>query len=183
MKPFFLIALVLVLAGCNSRSDLPPGTGASPGPLPPPLTQPAAQPGVDTSSGDIAKSADGLVCEAKPSTTTLRRGQTLTVAITVTNSGKTTKSLQFSSGQQFDLQARRVQNGVIAKEPAWTWSMDKMFIQSLSTVEIRPGQKLNFTATWDGTAGDPLPRGEYEISAFITANPRLTAPPFRITLA
>lgn len=173
----FLAGLTLI-AGCRANSMTPPGVGASPGPLPPPISAPAPAP----SATDAKPAASVLVFEASANAKTLRRGQTLTILMKISNSGKATQTLEFTSGQRFDLQAWRVQNGVVSKDASWTWSMDKMFIQSLSSVEVRPGQALEFTATWDGTTGEALPRGEYEISAYLTATPQLIAPPFRVTL-
>lgn len=179
MKRLFPLAALVFAAGCNGGSALPPGAGASPDPLPPPISVPAAEApesGTKPVSGALAFTA---TAKAK----TLRRGQTLALTMQLRNTGKTPQNLDFSSGQDFDLQVRRVENGKVENDPAWTWSMDKMFTDVYRQVALRPNQSLNFSATWDGTAsGTQLPRGEYEISAFTASTPRFVAPPIRVTL-
>jgi hypothetical protein len=179
MKRFFPIGVLILAAGCNGRSVLPPGAGASPDPLPPPISVPATE-SPESSDKPVA---GALAFTAAANAKTMRRGQTLSIAMQLRNTGKTAQALDFPSGQDFDLQVRRVENGKVVDDPVWTWSMDKMFTMVFRQVTLRPSQTLNFSATWDGTAsGTTLPRGEYEISAFTASNPRFEAPPIRLTL-
>lgn len=85
-------------------------------------------------------------------------GRTATFTFTVENTGDTPVSMQFRSGQTFDL--------VVESEAGevWRWSDGMMFTQMLQSQAVDPGELMRETATWENA--DP---GDYEARAWITA--------------
>lgn len=183
MKRLIPILALVLAAGCSGHSDLPPGAGASPAPLPPPITESAPVLPEPRKAADEKPLAGGLEFTASAEPAVLPRGKTLNVSMELRNTGQDMQILVFPTGQDFDLEARRVQNGVVARDTAWSWAAGKMFTMIFRQIPLRGGKSLKFTATWDGSAnGETLPRGEYEIIAFTASKPRLQAAPFRVIL-
>ncbi|HEX8551151.1 MAG TPA: BsuPI-related putative proteinase inhibitor [Abditibacteriaceae bacterium] len=191
MKKLFPLALLVCVAGCRVKGDLPPGVGASPRPLPPPVVvapveENGTAPTDTTPTGtvrpeetDNSKSSAGLKFTVAANRTAMRRGDTVLFTMTLRNEGKEEAKLVFNSGQDFDIRARRVGS----QETAWSWSMNKMFTEALRNVSLAPTRSLVYTATWDGTAGGTrLPRGEYEIVAFTASRPQIESAPIKISI-
>jgi hypothetical protein len=123
-----------------------------------------------------------------------RRGETLSFVITVKNASTEPRRLSFSSGQSFDIVARRADaagNVADGAPEAWRWASDKIFTRNLRAQTLRPGEELSFTATWDQSEptldgeGQPtrlVPRGTYVLSAEIASTPRLLSTPITIQL-
>ena len=81
------------------------------------------------------------------------------------NAGKTVARISFPTSQRFELQISR--KGTVV----WTWSNSRVFTQAISEVEIKPGKKLEFEATWDQTDnnGSPVGPGVYTAKGTVTA--------------
>ncbi len=78
----------------------------------------------------------------------------------VTNRSAEPIQLEFTSGQRFDFQVARMDNGAVG-EPLWTWSADKSFLQALSTETLAPGGSLRYSAEWPagGVTGNFIAHG------------------------
>jgi hypothetical protein len=106
-------------------------------------------------------------------------GQPIAVRLTATNTFKRGAYLRFSSGQRFDVQVYRVGES----EPAYTWSATRMFLQSLGSLWLKPGQSQSYEASIGDEMGQLKP-GKYRLEARLTNSPRtITAAPveFEVT--
>ena len=77
-------------------------------------------------------------------------GDSVRLALQVTNASAEPLALQFRSGQTHDFVVRR------GAEELWRWSADMGFTQALQTVTLAPGETRTFAETWrppPGTAG------------------------------
>lgn len=116
---------------------------------------------------------------------TFAPGEFVAMTVTVRNVGSATVSITFTSGQRYDLIARRPRG-----DEVWRWSHDKAFIQVIQTITLKPQESLQpFRDGWDqrdlqGRRVDP---GSYEMVAVfmgsVSGGPRevqLPAIPFTI---
>ena len=60
-------------------------------------------------------------------------------------------SIQFTSGQQFDINVHRADGASV-----WTWSADKAFTQALGSRTLAAGETVTYTATWAPTVKGEL---------------------------
>lgn len=168
----------MVIAGCRIKSPMPgANTGPSSGPqLPPPVV---VTPSENTKPKPPASAITVTLTSDK---TTYRSGETVRFTITARNTSQQAVTLQFNSGQNFDITAKK---HLKTDSPIlWQWSHDKMFTMALRQVKFAPGEKQTWTATWDQTdsEGNILPRGNYTIEAKLTANSGIPAAPILIGL-
>jgi hypothetical protein len=89
---------------------------------------------------------------------------------TVTNTGTSAQTWQFSSGKQFDVDVVNSAGKVVKR-----WSDGRMFTMALSTFTLAPGASKTFTAEIElkDTNGVQL-SGAYSVKAYLV--PRLTSP-------
>lgn len=88
----------------------------------------------------------------------------MTARITVRNTHPEPLTLQFPTGQTYDLVIRNE-----AGETVYRWSAGQFFTQAIRTVEVQGEQ--NFVVTvllGDRSAGKPLPEGKYVAEAWLT---------------
>lgn len=92
------------------------------------------------------------------------------LTFTVTNTGSSAATWQFSSGKQFDIDVVDSAGKVVKR-----WSDGRYFTMSLTTFTLSPGASKTFTAEVElkDSAGQQL-SGSYSLKAYLT--PRLTAP-------
>lgn len=94
-------------------------------------------------------------------------GQPIAVRLSAANTSKRDALLQFTSGQRFDFSVYKLGQ----REPVYTWSASRMFIQALGSLRLRPGQKQDFEATIGDEMGSLGP-GRYILVAKLTTSPR-----------
>jgi len=85
------------------------------------------------------------------------------------NATKTTKTLNFSNGQFFDIEIS--DRGGTA---VWRWSHDKLFVDVLWDIELEAGEAYVQDAEWDlkDNLGRAVPSGTYTCRVWITNSPR-----------
>ncbi len=90
-------------------------------------------------------------------------------AIGVENGGPAAQTLQFTSGQFFDIEVTDHWGKLV-----WRWSNDKAFTQALWALELAAGKTSSQQTVWDltGNDGKKLPSGSYTAKISITSNPR-----------
>lgn len=94
-------------------------------------------------------------------------GQPIQVRLTASNTHKRGAYLKFTSGQRFDFTVYRAGKN----EAIYTWSAARMFIQSLGSLWLKPGQSQNYEATVGDEMGDLKP-GKYRLQARLANSPR-----------
>lgn len=100
-------------------------------------------------------------------------GQPIQVRLRATNVHNRGAYLQFTSGQRFDLRVFRKGTS----ESVYTWSASRMFIQSLGSLWLRPGQSQTFEDSIGDEMGQLQP-GKYRLEANLSNSPRpIVAPP------
>lgn len=194
------MACTLATPGCRRRNPMPtvgeentiplPNPRPNPQPNPqqgePPTSQPrpVGKPGRKPGVGRVAQVNPNLPVALKSDKAAYRRGETLTFTMTLRNASDQTQVLRFTSGQSFDLVARRA-DAAPDSAPVWRWAVDKMFTREVRDVSLRPGEEREFTATWDQSGGDAqaLPRGSYVVTAEIASVPRLASNAVTVELA
>lgn len=83
-------------------------------------------------------SLQNIKVEVKPEA--IVKNNTIEMKIIVKNDSKDDICIEFTSGQRFDFQLLDAEKNVL-----WTWSANKMFIQVLSTLEIKAGETVEFS--------------------------------------
>lgn len=93
--------------------------------------------------------------------------QPVQFSIALQNESDTRRTLQFSSGQRFDISVMDAQG-----KEVWRWSREKFFTMALATIHLAPGERLSYEVDWDqkGNDGEPVPPGSYSARIWITAN-------------
>lgn len=94
-------------------------------------------------------------------------GQPIQVRLRATNVSKRGAYLRFTSGQRFDFSVYPLNK----KEAVYTWSATRMFIQTLGSLWLKPGQSQNFEAAIGDEMGQLKP-GKYRLLARLTNSPR-----------
>jgi len=114
---------------------------------------------------DIALDQPVYFANFMPPVDPLRAIPLLTARLTIHNVTAAPVTLQFSSGQQFDLAIREAGGG-----QALQWSAGKFFIQSLTRVELGPGEARSFPVELRlaGRSGKTLPEGRYTAEGWLT---------------
>lgn len=100
-------------------------------------------------------------------------GQPIAVHLTAANTSKRDALLRFSSGQRFDFSVYKLGQ----REPVYTWSASRMFLQAAGSLRLRPAQKQQFEASIGDEMGSLAP-GKYRLLAKLTNSGRpIAAPP------
>jgi hypothetical protein len=94
-------------------------------------------------------------------------GQSIQVRLTATNTAKRGAYLRFNSGQRFDFSVYPVGK----RDATYTWSASRMFLQSMSSLWLTPGQTHYFEATIGDEMGRLKP-GKYRLHAHLTNSPQ-----------
>lgn len=89
-----------------------------------------------------ARTVDGIEVALELEPTEFDFGEHVPLVLAVRNTTAQTKTLQFSSGQQFDFAITR------ARIEIWRWSRDRFFTQALTSVTLAPGETVRFTESW-----------------------------------
>ena len=91
---------------------------------------------------------------------TYRSGEPITLLLNLNNRSNLGTTVKFSSGQRYDFQIAGPSGAT-----AWTWSADKVFIQSLGSEDLAPDGALEYREQFTGQ----LAPGEYTVTGSITA--------------
>jgi len=112
-----------------------------------------------------------------------RVGESVRFTLVARNVSNQDQVLNFNSGQSFDISVTPINQD--RELWRWDWSFGRFFTQALREKTLQPNQSISLSATWDQTdnSGKPMPRGEYSVSAQITANDEMEAPSIRIQLS
>ena len=97
-----------------------------------------------------------------------RTAESITLRITLANSGATAQRLEFSSARTHDAIVRAA-----GGREVWRWSQGRMFAQMLSELILAPGESRELTLRWDPTGSEGGAPGDYVAVALI---PVLGAP-------
>ena len=111
------------------------------------------------------------------------KGEKAMFTLIARNASDEDQALNFRSGQSFDISIMPTNQDEIIWR--WDWSFGRFFTEAMRTKTLKPGQTMSLSAMWDQTdnSGKPMPRGEYSVSAKITANDEIEAPRIRIRLS
>ena len=93
----------------------------------------------------------------------------MTFRIGVENTGSTTKSLNFSNSQFFDIEVKDLSGRLV-----WRWSNGAGFLDVLWALELEPGESNARETVWNLAGNDqkPLSHGFYTAKIYITSSPR-----------
>lgn len=121
---------------------------------------------ITLSCGSVTTPRVGLNVIATVSQQTAR---SMTFQIGVENSGTKTETLQFGSGQFFDIEVKDATGHLV-----WTYSFGGYFTALVWNLELAPGQSEVREYAWNltGNDKDPLPSGPYTAKVYITNSPR-----------
>lgn len=111
-----------------------------------------------------------------------RSEEPIKITMTVKNRQKSAVTLQFSSGQRFDLEIRRGKNK--NGEKVWQWAEGRMFTMALGSQTLKPTETMTFTTTYSqeevtkttGKAPPPLTAGTYTLFGTLTTMGRTPRP-------
>lgn len=117
-RPGTLLLLAALLVGAACQRPLPPPPGGMPSP--------------------------SLVSSLSVRT----EGDTVVLALQVTNPHDAPVEVTFPSGQEYDFSVRDAGGRVL-----WTWSADRTFIQAVRTSTLEPGATWSFTEQWTPPPG------------------------------
>jgi Intracellular proteinase inhibitor len=137
----------------------------------------AAVLGVTPSLTAAATSLDLAFSTDRP---TYAVGDTVTFALTVTNSTSAPETLNFRTSQEYDFIVRAADGTAV-----WQWSCHKLFLAAEHTRTIGPGETVTFTAQWDQTTCVPFARnqgkqvkpGTYSVVGELTSDPAFFSSP------
>ena len=99
-------------------------------------------------------------------------GQPIPVTLEAKNTHVKGAYLKFSSGQRYDLQLFPIGK----TEPIYTWSASRMFLQSLGSIWLKPGEKTTFK-TEIGNEMGAIPAGNYRLQSHLTNSSNIQAAP------
>ena len=91
--------------------------------------------------------------------TEYQAGESARLTFTVANNGQEPLSLDFSSGQQFDLSVVDATG-----QEVWRWSRGKFFTQAFTKLQLKPDEKKSFEGDWQAEG----PTGRYQAKAWLT---------------
>jgi len=102
------------------------------------------------------------------------------IGIVVTNVSDKILPFRFSSGQTYDVMIADAASG----KEVWRWSHGNFFTQVVRSDSIRAGGKWQFDVSWDrkDNDGNPVPAGQYHVTAVITSAPRVQFGPVPLTV-
>lgn len=177
----------------------PPSTTASPAPAPAAPRSPAAGNGGAAPTVVVPRSAPMVVIPPAAPPAGRRESVTATlssenpqvnvgvspslngydIVIVAINTSDKLLPFRFNSSQTYDI----VITNEAGKE-VWRWSREHFFTQVVRSDSIRPKGRWQFQETWNrrDNDGNPLEPGRYRISAIITSNPTVNAPPVFLDL-
>lgn len=130
-----------------------------------------------SSSGSQKASRSAPVALAlKTDKTTYAAGETITATLTARNPGKQKVTLDFTSGQKYDLElwSGKDRRG----KRLWQWSKGRMFTEALASLSLLPGKPLVFTEKIV-SGKDEVPKlapGVYRLIAYLTTASRMPHP-------
>jgi len=95
----------------------------------------------ETGSGD---GATGVAHSELASSLSVQvEGDTVALALHVTNTGESAVELEFATGQRYDFVIRDEAGQVV-----WSWAADRMFPQALGAERLEPGETVRYEAVW-----------------------------------
>ena len=97
-----------------------------------------------------------------------RPGEPVRLQLELFNNSAEAVRLRFSTSQQCDFEV------LWEDQRLWHWAADRLFAQVLTELELAPGQRHQFEATWDGRNNDgtTAKSGEYIARGFLTLSRR-----------
>ena len=98
----------------------------------------------------------------KTDKTSYNPGEQIVIAAVTKNTTKDKVTLQFSSGQKFDIEIREGKDG--KGKQVWLWSKDKFFTQSLTSTQVASNASVNYT----DKAVAPATQGTYAVRFTMT---------------
>jgi hypothetical protein len=152
------VALVL-LAACNGPSDM---TGTPDG-------QPQS----------VVSESEGIRLTLKTDKPEYDPGESVQLTFEVTNTTDVPQTFNFSSACQYDLLIRSSESLV------WSFMSDQMCAQTLTSIELDPGEAWSTTYAWDQHTdrGEPVESGTYDASAILTQTGKpLTSEPLTFSI-
>lgn len=95
-------------------------------------------------------------------------GQSVHLALTLTNPKDTDLTLSFRSSHQYDFMIKR------RDQEVWRWSHGRMFAQVLTQLVLAPHETRTFRATWDqkDRDGKQVPSDSYEVLGLLLTEDR-----------
>ena len=168
MKKWLLVTLVFVMSlfiitGCGSTKNeeaLPVNSGGSEKVDTEKETPPAQE--------SEEPGGEENVVEKLQTDLLIKTGENeATFTIKIKNTSDNSVKLTIPSGQKYEI----IVKDADGKE-VYRYSIDKMFIQSIEEMELKPGQEKVWEEPWDYTSNDGtrLASGEYKAHIFLTAS-------------
>lgn len=145
-----------LLAGCPGMDGetYAPGSSAAT-PTPTPILQPIS----------LALSTDKPLYES---------GETVRFIMTLRNETAETKTLDFNSGQVFDIV---VATKTASAEPEFQWSRGRLFTQALRNETLAAGESKTYNAAWNGkNARGQFVMGQFDASATLKTRDGIQSP-------
>jgi hypothetical protein len=95
-----------------------------------------------------------------------RRGERITLQLTLHNRGDALQRLSLSSARTHDVVISTPEG-----EELWRWSHGRLFAQMLTEMTLQPGASRAFSSTWDQTRADggAVAEGRYQAVGLIPA--------------
>lgn len=123
-----------------------------------------------------------VLVQVKTDKKTYRPGDTIKITLTVKNRQKSDVTLQFSSGQRYDLEIRRGKTK--EGEKVWQWSEGRGFTMALGSLTLKPNETKTYTTTYSreevekmtGKAHPALTPGTYTLFGTLTTMGRAPRP-------
>ncbi len=109
---------------------------------------------------------EGITCEIRTDKVQYTNGESILICFTVANKGSDPAVMNFSSGQQIDFWAESAWGEV------WRASKHAMYVQSLTSIELQPGEVEEFQEEWTqiNDEGDPVSPCVYRITGQLMDN-------------
>lgn len=172
VQPFgTTISAPIYLSDRDDRRDTGSGRGGLNNDLPP---RPGESPGRNDDDDRNEADLSSLQAELRADRTSVRVGETITLRYTVTNRSRRAQTLRFSSGQRFEIEARRdPEPNARYREGAltvWRLSQDQMSTQALGQLSLGPGERRTFTASWRPESRQVRDGSDYTLAAFLTTS-------------
>jgi hypothetical protein len=114
---------------------------------------------------------DGLAFDLTTDKQVLKKGESVAMTLTLTNTSSKTLTLVFNDAQIYDF--------VIKKRAAadqdslvWNWAHDRLFAQALASLTLNPKEKHAYTQAWSGqdNHGNPV-HGTVLLNAELVSTP------------
>lgn len=101
-------------------------------------------------------------------------GESLEITLELSNQGPETASVQFPTGQMYDLVV------LSGSQRIWQWSLGRVFTQAFTTLSLRAGESKIFQERWNQRDAQDrqVPSGGYEmLGVFPAQGGRVPSPP------